>query len=75
MNVCFHHGALADSYEAQARKQGLTLSAAAYTDQRLGDAITALYIAGLLTDGEHLKILRRFTKKILLKDLQKYEEE
>jgi len=68
--VEFHHGALADSYEKQANEQGLTLGEHAEFAQNVGFGLVAAHIHGCITDSEYDKILQRFQKKILLKNLK-----
>lgn len=68
--VEFHHGALADSYEEQANEQGLTLGEHAEFAQNVGFGLVAAHIHGIITDSEYDKILQRFQKKILAKNLK-----
>lgn len=68
--VEFYHGALADSYEKQANEQGLTLGKLAEFAQNVGYGLVAAHIHGVITDSEYDKILQRFQKKILLKNLR-----
>ena len=70
-SIVFHHGALADTYEEQANKQGFTLGDHAEFAQRVGFGIVAAHIHGCITDSEYDKILRRFQTKILAKNLKK----
>jgi pyridoxine 5'-phosphate synthase PdxJ len=69
----FYHGALADSYEEQANKQGLTLGKYAEFAQNVGFGLVAAHIHGCITDSEYDKILQRFQKKILIKNLKPME--
>lgn len=71
MTVEFHHGALSDSYEEQANKQGFTFGDKAEWVQNVGDGLVCAHIHECITDGEYHKILGRFQKKILLKYLKK----
>lgn len=73
--VEFHHGALADTYEKQARAQGFTLGDSAKWVQKVGFGLVCAHIHGCITDGEYNKILQRFQQKILLKNLKPYREE
>lgn len=68
--VEFHHGTLVDSYEEQANKQGLTLGEYAEFAQNVGFGLVAAHIHGVITDSEYDKILQRFQKKILVKNLR-----
>ena len=70
-SIVFHHGALADTYEEQANKQGVTLGDHAEFAQKVGFGIVPAHIHGCITDSEYDKILRRFQTKILLKNLKK----
>ena len=72
--VGFHHGALCDSYEEQANKQGFTFGEDAEWVQEVGFGIVCAHIHGCITDGEYDKILQRFQKKILLKRLRRLQE-
>ena len=76
--VEFYHGALSDSYEKQARKQGFTLGDSAKFADRVAYGLVAAHIHGCITDAEYDRILRRFQKNILiaaLKPLEAYKEE
>jgi hypothetical protein len=73
--VGFYHGALSDSYEKQANKQGYTLGDKAKWVQKVGFGLVCAHIHGCITDGEYDKILRRFQQKVLLKNLKPYREE
>ena len=72
--VGFHHGALSDSYEKQANEQGFTLGDHAEFAQKVGFGLVAAYIHGCITDSEYNRILDRFQKKILVKNLKKLEK-
>ena len=69
MTVEFHHGALADSYEEQANKQGLTFGDMAKYVDDVGFGIVAAHIQGCITDKEYAKILQRF-QKMMVKNLK-----
>ena len=73
MIVEFHHGALSDSYEEQANKQGFTFGEQAEFVEKVGFGLVCAYIHGCITDTEYNKILERFQKKILLKELKKMQ--
>lgn len=62
----FHHGALCDSYEEQANKQGFTYGKEAKWVQDVGFGLVCAHIHGCITDSEYDKILRRFQQKILI---------
>lgn len=70
MTVGFHHGALVDSYEEQANKQGLTFGDMAEYVDNVGFGIVAAHIEGCITDTEYVKILHRFQQKVLAKNLK-----
>ena len=70
MLVEFHHGALSDTYEEQANKQGLTFGDNADWIQKVGFGLICAYIHGCITDSEYDKIMQRFQKKILIKNLK-----
>lgn len=72
--VEFYHGALADDYEKQANEQGLTLGKHAEFAQNVGFGLVAAHIHGCITDSEYDKILQRFQKKILVKNLKPLEK-
>lgn len=66
----FHHGALCDSYEEQANKQGYTLGDKAKFADKVAFGIVAAHIHGCITDGEYNKILQRFQKKVIMENLK-----
>ena len=68
--VEFYHGALSDSYEEQANKQGLTFGDKAKWVQDVSFGLMCAYIHGCITDSEYDKILKRFQQKILIKNLK-----
>lgn len=72
--VGFYHGALSDSYEKQANKQGYTFGDNATWVQKVGFGLVCAHIHGCITDSEYDKILRRFQQKILLKNLKPLSE-
>jgi hypothetical protein len=74
MDIEFRHGALADTYEKQANKQGFTLGDRAEWIQRVGFGLVCAHIHGCITDAEYDKILQRFQKKILVKNLKRIKE-
>lgn len=73
-SVGFYHGALSDSYEKQANEQGFTLGDKAEFAQKVGFGLVAAYVHGCITDSEYDRILDRFQKKILVKNLKKLEK-
>lgn len=73
MNIEFHYGALADSFEEQANKQGFTFGDKAEWIQDIGFGLVCAHIHGVITDSEYDKILKRFQDKILIKNLKKME--
>lgn len=74
MIVEFHHGALSETYEEQANKQGLTFGDKAEWVQNVGFGLVCAYVHGCITDGEYNKIIQRFQSKILMKNLRKMQE-
>ena len=75
MIVGFHHGALCDSYEEQANAQGFTFGDMAEWIEKVGYGLVCAYIHGCITDSEYNKIMDRFQKKILLKNIKPRESE
>lgn len=77
MNVELHHGALADPYEEQVAKYGLTYGEQADWVEKIGFGLVCAHIHGCITDSEYDKILQRFQKKILLnkKYLKRLEDD
>lgn len=73
MNIEFHYGALADSFEEQANKQGFTFGDKAEWIQDIGFGLVCAHIHGVITDSEYDKILKRFQDKILIKNLKRIE--
>lgn len=76
-HVGFIHGALADSYEEQAREQGYTLGDKAELMDKLGFGLTINYVHGVLTDSQYDKALQKLNKKIVgsLKPFKEGENE
>lgn len=75
MTVSFHFGALCDTFEEQANAQGFTFGDKANWVEDIGFGIVCAYIHGCITDSEYDKILWRFQKKILVKNLRPLESE
>ena len=68
--IGFHHGALADSYEAQANAQGYTFGDRAKFVEDMGASLVRLWFYDCITDSEYNKILRRFQENVLMKDIK-----
>ena len=75
MTVGFHHGVLCDSYEKQANAQGFTFGDKAEWVDEVGFGLIRAHIHGCITDREFNKILKRFQKKILVKNIKPLESE
>lgn len=75
MTIGFHHGVLCDSYEEQANAQGFTFGDKAEWVEKVGYGLVCAYIHGCITDGEYDRILQRFQKKILIKNIKPHESE
>lgn len=75
MIIEFHHGALVDTYEEQANAQGYTFGINREWVEKVGYGIVCAHIHGCITDSEYNKILHKFQKKILLKNLKPLESE
>lgn len=73
MIIAFHHGALTDSYEAQANMQGFTFGENADFVERVGFGLVAAHIHGCITNAEYDRILKRFQQKILMECIKKME--
>ena len=71
MKIEFYHGALSESYEEQANKQGFTFGDKAEWIQKVGFGLICAHIHGCITDTEYNKILNRFQQKVLIKNLKK----
>ena len=63
--IGFYHGALADPYEVQARKQGYTLGSDADLMQKLGDGLVINFFHGILTDAMYNKACWNLQNKIV----------
>lgn len=63
--IGFHHGALADSYEVQANRQGYTFGENAEHLQALGEAAVLLWIEDCLTDSQYHKVLEKIQKQLV----------
>ena len=72
--VEFKHGALSESYEKQANDQGFTFGDKSKWVQDVGFGINCAWIHGCITDAEYNRILQRFQKKILVKNLKRLEK-
>lgn len=59
-----------NEYEKQANDQGFTLGDSADFVQRVGFGFTAAYMHGCITDSEYKRIMKRFQKKIIMKNLR-----
>ena len=70
MMVEFRHGALCDSYEEQANAQCFTFGDKAEWIEKVGFGLNCAYIHGCITDSEYGKIMCRFQKNILLKNIK-----
>ena len=70
MTVEFYHGAFCDSYEQQANAQGFTFGDDVEWIEKTGFGLVCAHIHGCITDSEYDKILQRFQKKILSKNLK-----
>ncbi|MBQ0079718.1 MAG: hypothetical protein KBS66_07515 [Eubacterium sp.] len=71
--VTFHYGALADTLEEQANRQGLTLGDKAKKWQDVCHSMIMVWIHGLATDSEKDKMIARFQKR-MIKDLKPFEK-
>lgn len=71
----FHHGALVDTYEEQANAQGFTFGNMREWVEKVGYGIVCAHIHGCITDSEYDRILAKFQRKILLKNLKPLESE
>lgn len=76
MQVVFYHGALCDTYEEQANKQGFTLGDKEEFFQTLGYGLVLNHIHGILKDSQYNKALERLQKRLVkaLKPLKESEE-
>lgn len=70
MEIGFYHGALCDSYEKQANKQGFTLGDKAELFEKIGYAYNLLRIHGYLTDSQANMICKKIQKN-LVKSIKK----
>ena len=68
--IGFHHGALADSYEAQANAQGFTFGDKAKSVEDMGASLLKLWFYDCITDSEYKRILRKFQENVLMKDIK-----
>lgn len=71
----FYHGALAESYEEQANKQGYTFGDKAEWIEKVAFGIICGHIHGIITNSEYDRIMQKFQKKILLKYIKRLESE
>ena len=73
MEIGFQHGVFAPTYEEQVNKHGLTYGDKAEWVQKVAYGLSCAYVHGCITDSEYTKILQRFQKNILAKNLKKLE--
>ena len=74
VKVGFHHGALCDSYEEQANAQGFTFGDKAEWVEKVGYGLVCAHVHGCITDSEYDRILQKFQKNILAKQLKRLPE-
>ena len=74
-NVGFYHGALEESYEKQANKQGYTLGEKAELFDKLAFSYNMLRIHGYLTDKQADSICKKLQNQLAanLKPLERSE--
>ena len=70
MDIGFHHGLLSEEYEEQANNQGFTLGEQAEHIQTIGNSLIYAHINECITDSELNRILKRFQKNMLVKNLK-----
>ena len=73
MEVGFRHGAMCDSYEKQANKQGFTLGEKAELFEKIGFSYNLLRIHGYLTDSQADIVCKKIQKN-LVKSLSKIKK-
>ena len=73
MEIGFHHGALCDSYEKQANKQGFTLGDKAELFDKVAFSYNMLRIHGFLTDKQADMVCNKIQKQ-LVKNLKLLKE-
>ena len=73
MEVGFRHGALCDSYEKQANKQGFTLEDKAELFDKIAFSYNMLRIHGFLTDKQADIVCKKIQKQ-LIKNLKPFEK-
>lgn len=73
MEVNFNYGALGDSLEKQANKQGYTLGKEVGKFDKIKNARSMLSVHGLLTDSESRRVVNRI-HKLVIKNLKQLDE-
>lgn len=73
MEIGFHHGALCDSYEKQANKQGFTLGDKAELFDKIAFSYNMLRIHVFLTDKQADMVCNKIQKQ-LVKNLKLLKE-
>lgn len=73
MEVIFRHGALCDSYEKQANKQGFTLGNKAELLDKIASSYNLLRIHNYLTDKQADMVCKKIQNQ-LIKNLKPLEE-
>lgn len=64
MNIKLDFGAMSDSLEEQANRNGYTLGKDANRLEKIKNARAMLFLHGMLTDSENGKIIKRISSKV-----------
>lgn len=64
-SIGFYYGALSDSLEVQANKQGYTLGDKAEIFEKCAYGLTLNHVRGVLTDSVYDRALRKLNKEVV----------
>lgn len=73
MEITFNYGLMAKTFEEQANKQGYTFGANAEWVEKISYGLKCAFIHGCITESEYQKIIKRFSEKILAKNIKELE--
>lgn len=65
MEIGFRHGAMCESYEEQAKKQGYTLGDKADLFDKVGFSYNMLRLHGYITDSQSNMICKKIQKELV----------
>ena len=70
MEITFNYGLTAKTLEEQANEQGYTFGANAEWVEKIIYGLKCAYMHECITESEYQKIIKRFSEKILVKNIK-----